>query len=142
VADRVLEVGGGYSTLWLAQRCQKVLAIEENSGWGKEIRAQAHNLSLDNIEMLSGDSRSVFSEKWKEGDWDVVVIDGPRERLNIFYDILASQKRPRVIVYDDTDKVENRPALHEIIFGYKRKTYRGFKPQTVHVCETTVFYRE
>lgn len=139
---RVLEVGGGYSTLWLAQRCSAVHSIEEDAVWAAEIVARAQDFDLDNIEVCSGDLRAVFSEKWKEENWDVVVIDGPGERSDIFDEILRSGTRPSLIIYDDTDKVQNRAARKHSIPGYRRDTYRGFKPQTVHVCETTVFRRE
>ena len=71
--------------------------------------------------------------------WDVVIIDGSQERFEIFQDLLQSPELPRLIIYDDTDRVENRAALNVNLKSYQRKTYRGFKPQTVHVCETTIF---
>jgi hypothetical protein len=117
-------------------------ATEEDSGWAKEILAKADDLKLDNIEMISGTSGKIFSEKWEVGNWYVVAIDGSRERLNIFHRSLGSDMRRRGIIYDDTDKVENRSAVQESIPEYKRFIYLGFKPQTVHVYETTVFHRE
>lgn len=139
--DRVLEVGGGFSTLWLGQRCQTVCSIEESRDWATIVSNKARELQLSNVELVSGDSRAAFAKKIEDADWDVVVIDGPHERLEIFRDLLASPKRPRLIIYDDTDKTENRPAVTGSITGYKRNVYRGFKPQTIHTCETTVFFR-
>lgn len=139
--DCVLEVGGGYSTLWLAQRCQAVCSIEEDAAWAEIVSDQARKLKLNNVEMISGNSRSLFAERSVSADWDVVVIDGPHDRLEIFHDLLASSKRPRVLIYDDTDKVQNRSAVKEKIPDYERKSYRGFKPQTIHACETSIFKR-
>jgi len=137
--DKVLEVGGGYSTLWLGKHCQTVCSIEESNAWADIVANQARDLRINNVEILSGDSRALFLKQISIADWDVVVIDGPRDRFEIFRDLLASSKRPRLIIYDDTDKAENRPALTMRIPHYVRKTYRGFKPQTLHACETTVF---
>lgn len=140
--DRVLEVGGGYSTLWLSERCQTVCSIEEDLPWAETIDAQARLLHLKNIEVISGDSRSMFGQQMANTNWDVVVIDGPHDRLEIFRHLLTSPSPPRLVIYDDTDKIENRAALHENIPGYEWYVYRGFKPQTIHVCETTVFRRK
>ena len=139
--DWVLEVGAGYSTLWLAQRCQSVCSIEESEAWSKIVSTQAHDLRLNNVEILSGESRSFFSDQIVARQWDVVIIDGPRERLEIFRDLLGAAKHPRLVIYDDTDKAENRTALQWLAPDYKSHIYRGFKPQTLHVCETTVFER-
>ncbi len=138
-SDKVLEVGGGFSTLWLGQRCHSVCSIEESNAWADIVANRARDLHISNVEMLSGDSRTLFSRQIVAGDWDVVVIDGPRDRFKIFRDLLASSKRPRLIIYDDTDKTENRPALTMRVPHFETKTYRGFKPQTLHACETTVF---
>lgn len=139
--DRVLEVGGGYSTLWLAQRCQEVVSIEENPAWSDIVSAQARELGLKNVTMLSGDSQSTFSNQSANNCWDVVVIDGPHDRLEIFQALLRQKDQPRLVIYDDTDKTENRAAVKEKAPNYHPQTYRGFKPQTLHVCETTVFER-
>lgn len=137
--DKVLEVGGGFSTLWLGQRCQTVCSVEESNEWADIVATRARDLQIRNVEMLSGDSRTLFSRQILAGEWDVVVIDGPRDRFEIFRDLLASSRRPRLIIYDDTDKTENRPALTMSIPHYETRTYRGFKPQTLHACETTAF---
>ena len=137
--DKVLEVGAGYSTIWLASHCRKVCSIEEDQVWANIVSAHAVTKSLKNIELIIGDSRAIFMDKLSY-EWDVVIIDGSNERFAIFNDILASVTKPRVIVYDDTDKRENVVALSTPVINYTKRTFRGFKPQTVHVSETTVFY--
>lgn len=140
-ADRVLEVGAGYSTLWLAQRCQEVCSIEENEVWSGVVSDQARALGLHNMTILAGDSRAIFADQIASNRWDIIVIDGPRDRLEIFHDLLREENQPRIVIYDDTDKLENRAAIEKQTPNYNQRTYRGFKPQTLHVCETTIFER-
>jgi precorrin-6B methylase 2 len=140
--DRVLEVGSGYSSLWLAQRCREVLSIEESLAWKERVDAEARRFGLTDVKLLNGDSRELFTRYFGNEEWEVVVIDGPRDRLSIFHDLVACASKPRLIVYDDTDKMENRAVLQTSIKGYQANVFRGFKPQTVHACETTVFIRE
>lgn len=136
--DQVLEVGGGYSTIWLASRCGKVCSIEEDQTWANAVSMHAARKGLNNIEQIIGDSRTLFMHKLGS-KWDVVIIDGSRERFAIFNDLLASAAKPRIIIYDDTDKADNFAALSVPMHGYVKRVYRGFKPQTVHTCETTLF---
>ena len=139
--DRVLEVGSGYSSLWLARRSSQVWSIEESSEWEERVTAEAERVKLPNLTIIGGDSLTGFSRLLYENDYDVVIIDGPRDRMKIFEKLLNTEtaNRPRLIIYDDTDNIENRKALAKSVTGYETYVFRGFKPQTVHACETTVF---
>lgn len=139
-SDRVLEVGGGNSTLWLAERCGLVASIEESTEWGGHIRREAERRGLKNVMLHGGPSQDVFRILFQAHRWDVVIIDGPRDRLAIFRTLMrgAQAGGPRLVVYDDTDRVANRPALKSA-HGFDAKSFRGFKPQTLQACETTVF---
>ena len=141
-SDRVLEIGSGYSTLWLAQRCEYVLSIEESPEWMGRVLKEARTLGLDNLDLISGNSRELVRQQIQDKKWDVVIIDGPSERLEIFQDLIASDARPRMVIYDDTDKAENRTVLSLRLDNYRWLTFRGFKPQTLHACETSIFFRK
>jgi precorrin-6B methylase 2 len=139
-SDRVLEVGGGNSTLWMGQRCAFVASIEESSEWREHIRREAERRGLNNVVLHPGPSRAAFQTLLQAHRWDIVIIDGPPDRFALFRDLMngARASGPRVIVYDDTDRAENRPAIRAAK-GFEANSFRGFKPQTLHACETTVF---
>jgi len=137
--DRVLEAGSGYSTIWLAKRCGLVASIEEVSSWREQVGRQAEHCGLKNVILHAGRSGTVFRELFDAERWDVVVIDSPRDRLGMFRRLVHGP-RPRIVVYDDTDRAENRVAL-QMRHGYLARSFVGFKPQTLHACETTVFVR-
>jgi len=143
--DRVLEVGSGYSTIWLAQRCAKVVSIEESPQWRASVEQNAQLHGLTNIRVESGDSLQLFQEIVPQDRWDVVVIDGPNNRMPIFRHLLSEQreKLPRMVIYDNTDRLQDRDAssLPEAS-NYQAKSFRGFGPQTVHALETTVFLKK
>lgn len=46
-----------------------------------------------------------------------------------------------MVVYDDTDRPQDRRAKASRADDYELLTFVGFKPQTLHVCETSVFIR-
>jgi predicted O-methyltransferase YrrM len=69
---RVLEHGGGGSTLWFAQHCAEVVTSETEKEWRDAIRSKAAELKLTNIILLDG---------WPAipnnfGKFDIIVIDG------------------------------------------------------------------
>lgn len=140
-SDSVLEVGGGQSTLWLGERVSWVCAIEECPSWADTIRQNAQKRGLNNVKTISDESDAAFSRLLGEREWDVVIIDGASDRFGIFEALLRSTSSPRIVVYDDTDRNENDVENVEVP-GYRKDVYRGFKPQTVYVCETTMFFRE
>ena len=140
--DRVLEIGSGYSSIWLSRRCSAVAAIEESFEWKERIEGIARRISIGNIEFIVDDSFEGYRRKISETPApDVVVIDSS-SRKRIFESLMSSEVKPRMIIYDDTDRAENRDigALASV-GGYQKNSFRGFKPQCLHVCETTVFVR-
>lgn len=142
-ADRVLEAGAGFSTLWLAVRCAAIVSIEESGYWRDHIADQAQAGGVRNLQLQDGPSYPAFCVLFPAVRWDVVVIDAPADRLRMFVEVMDAPhwQLPRVIVVDDTDRPENRPALGAAP-GYQVHTFKGFKPQTLHACETSVFVRE
>jgi hypothetical protein len=141
--DTVLEVGSGFSTIWFAERCAQVCSIEESPAWKQKVKAMLGMNGLDNVELLEGDSGDQVKACLDRGSYDVVVIDGPKDRAAIFHSVLnvESTKRPRMIIYDDTDRSENRLDRLADATEYEIWRFRGFKPQTVHACETAVLLR-
>jgi precorrin-6B methylase 2 len=141
--DTVLEVGSGFSTIWFAERCAQVCSIEESPAWKQKVKAMLGMKGLNNVQLLEGDSGDQVEACLGRDSYDVVVIDGPKDRAAIFQSVLEveSTKRPRMIIYDDTDRSENRLDRLVDAMEYEVRRFRGFKPQTVHACETTVLLR-
>ena len=139
--DRVLEIGGGYSTIWLAQQCSYVYCVEESSEWAEKVKEATESKQLSNVEIVAGDSLELFHKLVFADEFDILIIDGPQDRLKIFDLLLGAKdiKWPRLVVFDDTDRDENTKPQNENFSGYDAFVFRGFKPQTVHACETTVF---
>lgn len=148
--DRVLEAGAGYSSLWLAERCRMVQSIETNSTWSQRLRSLAAARRLNNLEIIDAkDTADVFAELMQQAvaerePYDVVIIDSPGSRTSMLelMEILEPSKAPRVIVYDNTDRAEDRKAVKAFRTQcYEKRRFRGFLPEIVHVCETTLFLK-
>ena len=150
-SDRVLEAGAGYSSLWLAERCQVVHSIEESSEWSQLLRSEAARCRLSNVQILeTRETRDAFANILLEATadherYDVVVIDSPGDRTALFELLteLAAPMAPRLIVYDNTDRPEDRRALLACRNSwYEVRRFLGFGPQLVHASETTVLVKD
>lgn len=140
--DKVLEIGSGYSSIWLSKRCSEIATVEESLEWKTRIEEIARRFSIGNIEFIVDDSFEGYRWRIRETPPpDVVVIDAS-SRKRIFESLMSSEVKPRIIIYDDTDRPENREiGVLASVGGYQKNSFRGFKPECLHVCETTVLVR-
>lgn len=143
IEDRVLEIGSGVSTIWLAKRSAHVDAIEQDETWAAEVNNIANRSGCDNIILHQGNEATLLEKLLASGyKWEVAVVDGTSDRLNIFSRLLSDMPSLQMIIFDDTDRPEYRDAFTWASEnGYKAFRFIGFKPQTLHACETTIFLR-
>lgn len=141
--DQVLEIGSGYSTLWLSQRCQRVYSLETSVDWFHLVERELDKRNRSNVHLqhVSEVVPEMIRDLLEETRFDVVVVDGPDDRPALLATTLAAASPPRLVVFDDTDMAQYRPALAAVGGGYDVCTFRGFKPQTVHACETSILVR-
>jgi hypothetical protein len=77
----VLELGGGQSTLWWAERCRKVVSFESDKKWYEELRnkvpanTELHHLNAASAEELILKAEHILKEGGHD-KFDIVVIDG------------------------------------------------------------------
>jgi hypothetical protein len=81
---RVLEFGGGQSTLWWQGRAQSVLTIEGDKDWFDRIKGgMAANVSIHHVPVEPADSLSQIRkliDMHSEQKFDVIIVDGHRRR--------------------------------------------------------------
>lgn len=135
---RVFEYGAGHSTLWWADRCARVDACEHDPEWFAEVaRRVPANASVRLRTAQDSYVRSVD----ERGPYDVIVIDGEwrTECALVAVDALSAGG---VIIWDDSHRSAYGPGMDRLIReGFKQLPFSGFRPISVEVKETTVFYR-
>jgi len=130
---RVLELGSGRSTLWLAKRAGSVLSFEDNSYWQDRASGLLEQAGLDNAEVRSLPVRSFADEiaGLPDHSFDLLVVD-----------FLEAPDATRVeAVRAGRDKVRPRgyAEAHELLSGWRERRFTGVKDEWPAVCETTIF---
>jgi predicted O-methyltransferase YrrM len=103
-ADRVWEIGAGYSTLWLADRVAKVTSIEADENWYDTLSGIVVSEQLDNVDLRyvwRADEMSSFDAD----GIDLLYVDGGPRRDCLING--AAHVRPGGLIYcDNTDTPE------------------------------------
>lgn len=75
---RILELGGGGSTIWFAERCGHIVTLEEDPIWRDYIAGTAEQRGLTNLTLVhqlppfDADTLTTLS-----GVYDFILVDGP-----------------------------------------------------------------
>lgn len=153
----VLEVGSGWSTLWLAQIADVLHSIEHDPAWYAEVTRCLTNLenacyacdtvliaSVELTDKPGGIVRQIFSEG--QETCDLILIDCvDEERLPAICASVSRLKRNGWLVVDDSHW-EMFDGLQRIMFnmGFAEKIYSGQhtrKTGEVKYHQTTIFSR-
>lgn len=105
----VYEWGVGNSTIWLAQRAGQVISMEHDQYWHDQIKAEAKELDLFNIDfnLYRLDDSRYFEHIRNTGDIDLIIIDG-RERMHCFKEAIT---RSKFIMLDDSERERYKEAF-------------------------------
>lgn len=111
----VFEFGSGGSTIFFAQRCASLRAVEEEAKWAARVRSRAAERGLHNIEIVNQPfdfsnpqnfAASDYLAQVRSGRWDVIVVDGADSDFTIrpiCFRAAESQVQPGgMIVVDDS----------------------------------------
>lgn len=93
---KVLEFGGGGSTIFWARNCQSVKTYETDPEWYAKITQRVADLDLKNVELLYCDRRQTRLGLESEPDnyYDIVLIDSDPRRSTRFN--LANQSITKI----------------------------------------------
>lgn len=133
---RLLELGAGGSTLWLARRCAQLRSYETNPEWC----AQLAPLLSSNTELCAIELAALEDGAVDYRDEDLVLVDFAGRRTRFLKRFLArlEAKRPPAVVLDNADWYRNgAAALAE--HGYREIPFYGFKSGQSFVSCTSLF---
>jgi predicted O-methyltransferase YrrM len=135
----VFEWGSGWSTLWLASRCARVVSVESDPRWHRRIGDAAEHRGLDNLTLLlRTDPAEYVAAIEQAGMFDCVVVDGDRRNACA---ALAVARVRKVLVFDNASRGEYEPAramLHAL--GWPIRVEQWTPGQPRHDQADTWYY--
>ena len=148
--DRILEFGGGQSSIWWGLRATKVVTFEGNDPifspsfeWAQELRKKLpNNVELHEVSMQSADTcfqqvKEVLDAK-PDLKYDVIIIDGlfRKQMVPIALDYLSDEG---MIVVDNAEGDE----LFESFLGsgYSKVEFYGYAPGVYLQSCTAIYFK-
>ncbi|MGD9591476.1 MAG: class I SAM-dependent methyltransferase [Candidatus Berkiella sp.] len=151
----VFEYGSGASTIWLAKRCDKVIAIEHDGLWYQKLKTKLSafpdvSLSLQTPENKIDKYHSVKvpnasfktyveSIKTYESVFDIIIIDG-RCRSDCLETSLQYLKPGGIIVFDNSNRKRYQSALKNNNLLIQR--FYGYVPGSPFKSETAILRKQ
>jgi hypothetical protein len=137
----VFEFGSGNSTLYLAERVNKVTAIEHNENWFQSILSKKK--SNVEIKLVSSETVSSYLQPLSEdGKFDIIIIDGlfRNECIKVSVGHLS---KGGIIILDDSERNDYAEGITFLVKnGFQQLNFSGIAPGIFFRKCTTVFYND
>ena len=148
-SDKVFEYGGGWSTLWFADRVDRVASVDHDESWHAALSARIpENVELHFRRPLPDDDEPdqaepspyvTCIEQYPVGSFDVVVVDGV-ERAACTRSAVDHLRPDGLLILDNSDRAEYRGAIEHLAeHGFGRIDFYGFAPGSGMSGCTSVF---
>ena len=138
----LFEYGSGFSTLFYSTHVNNVISIEYNKKWFDYIK----NIPSSNSEIY-------FYEKDIDGRYcraihdfeylyKIVIVDG-RDRVNCIKQSVSKLTCDGVLILDDSNRDDYKDGiLFLTLNGFRELPFYGFKPSSLLITKTSIFYRD
>lgn len=142
---RVLELGGGNSTLWFLGRGMEVTTVEHSREWAALILRRV-TTSADSdfrkrlqIHVKEGDEAIAFIKSVRDQWFDVILVDCANEHTPRSLCVAAARSKVRKggwLVLDDSDAPANWVGVNAMS-DRSRKRFTGYPYMGLTVCQTS-----
>jgi len=129
---KVLEVGSGSSTIWLAKRVKKIVSLEDKRTWYEAVNEKLVKEGLSNVRVILHSDYykdKIFSEIIQNEEFDVVLLDGADyrgARLNCMNQAISFVKPGGIIIVDDSERIDYDEGLSYFdSYDWKRIDFEG-----------------
>jgi hypothetical protein len=140
--DVLLELGSGKSTAWYADHVGRVVSLEPNAAWAHRVKCDL--ATTKNAEVRAGTVSELLPGTLHELHPTVLIVDHSDEpelsRPEAIRMALHEWPWPRIIVLDDSDR-RNYSSADDLLKGWSKNQFTGFRDSPMRLTETTVFVR-
>lgn len=139
---RVLEIGAGFSTLWLARRCAALTSIEADRTWFEQMQRilAARRMTHVDLQFRWVAHEMADFSSISDRSLDLCIVDGGPRRACL--EAALPKLKPGAWLY--LDNADSNPDAKDLLRGLAAEnrctlaTYRGFPPACLYVSEGIV----
>ena len=143
VGSRILEIGGGSSTVWWLTRGNSVTTIETEVGWASEIEKQCKELTLNSDVIIADVTNISAAVADLDAKFDVIVNDGHGDRISIVESLLERLSPTGIIVWDNSDRAGVSDSLQYLEkHGFRILNFFGIGPINAYCSQTSILTRK
>ena len=140
---RVLEFGGGQSSIWWGSQASQVISFEGNKTWFDYIKKQMpgnvdlYHVRDENATVCLQDVEAILADKG-HGQFDIIIIDGlwRYELIPLCLGLLSSDG---VIICDNSEGYQFREGFDNS--GMQRVDFYGYASGAIMRTCTSLFFR-
>lgn len=136
----VFEFGSGSSTLWWAQKVERVVSVEDNRQWYDYVTQK----KTPNVTYKYAENKNEYMAALTEelGLFEIIIIDGSL-RDECVQESVLKLTLDGVLIVDNSDWENLRASLSFLKeAGFRRLEFYGLGPMNGHPWGTSILYRD
>lgn len=137
---KVFEWGGGYSTIWWANKVRLVTAIENDGKWHEELRNQLPDNAR--LQLIEQEKEYVSAVSLSNEQYDVIVVDGSH-RNDCTKIATRHIKDSGILIFDNSDVSRHQAAQRQLKEeGFYRIDFWGLIPSYHYKNCTSIYFKD
>jgi len=141
--SRILEIGGGNSSLYWMGRGNQLVTLETNAEWidvltnDKRFNVEKHQIiHIHNEDLIS------ISNQLENLIFDVVINDGSGDRAAIGEYLATKVSENGILIWDNSEREPDRKTIEHLkLKDWKALEFYGLGPINAYAWKTTILYR-
>ena len=137
---KVLEYGSGHSTIWYAERVNKVVSVEHNQTWYNIISKEAAKKNLVNLDYKLVDRPyNHICNQFEDEYFDLVIVDG-RDRNKCVQSSIPKVKSKGYLILDNSDRTERYKHSIDLLADWNHTIYPEPSPADYGVTDAPIWW--
>lgn len=141
--SRILEIGGGNSSLYWMGRGNQLVTLETNPRWIYLLKNdERFNVEKHKIIHIFNEDLSSISNELENQLFDVVINDGSGDRSNISEYLATKVNENGILIWDNSEREPDSKAIEQLkLNGWNTLEFYGLGPINAYAWQTTILYR-
>ena len=141
--SRILEIGGGNSSLYWMGRGNQLLTLETNPKWIAMLTLdERFNEKNHKITHIPDEDLDSISNELEDQLFEVVINDGYGDRASIGEYLATKVSENGILIWDNSERGPDSKVIEHLkLNGWNALEFYGIGPINAYAWQTTILYR-